>query len=93
MKNKLDTGTTIIIAATFILFAVALSVKGIGKELLLEAGVLLVSIKLIMMSHKNTSDSQSIREDLHRIQSLLQGQVAVAPETRGSYGEGHRNEP
>ena len=72
MKNKLDNGAAIAIAATFVLLAFAPLIKGIGKELLLEAGVLLVSIKLILMLLKNASESLAIREDLHRKRLLLQ---------------------
>ncbi len=71
MLKKLDTGSAVVITLTFVLFFLALFLKGIGKELLLEAGVLLVSIKLIAMSFKNTAESQAIREDLDQILMLL----------------------
>lgn len=70
--KKLDTGTAFVIAVTFGMFVLAIFAKGFGKDLLLEAGVLLVSIKLIMMSFKNSSESQAIREDLDRIVVLLE---------------------
>jgi len=40
---------------TFVLFAVALFAKGFTHDLLLEAGVLLVSVKLILMAYRNTT--------------------------------------
>ena len=71
MRNKLDTGSAVVIALTLVLFVLALFLKGIGKDLLLEAAVLLVSIKLISMSFKNAAESQAIREDLDQILPLL----------------------
>ena len=53
MKKNLDLGNAIIIALTFILFAIALFATGFTKDLLLEAGVLLVSVKIILMGAAN----------------------------------------
>jgi hypothetical protein len=44
----------VVIALTLILFVVALLIKGFTHDLLLEADVFLVSVKLILMSHKNS---------------------------------------
>lgn len=66
------------IGATFGLFVLALFVKGIGKDLLLEAGVLMVSIKLIMMSSKNALQANAIREDLDRIIALMEAQSKLS---------------
>ena len=52
--QHLDTPSRLIISLTMVLFAVALGVKGLGHDLLLEGGVLLVSIKLIIMAYKNS---------------------------------------
>ena len=52
IRKHFDGGSVAVITVTFVLFAVALVVKGMTHDLLLEAGVLLVSIKLIMMSYK-----------------------------------------
>lgn len=51
MRNQFDMGNLLVIALTFILFVAALFLKGITKDLLLEAGVLLVSIKLILFNY------------------------------------------
>jgi len=45
-------GNILVIATTFILFAIALFTTGLTKDLLLESGILLVSIKIIIMSHR-----------------------------------------
>lgn len=71
MQKKLDTGSAVVIAITFVLFILAIFLKGITKDLLLEAGVLLVSMLLISMSFKNAAESQVIREDLGQILVLL----------------------
>ena len=39
MTKHFDLASIIVIVVTFVLFAIALFVKGIAKELLLEAGV------------------------------------------------------
>jgi len=52
--KQFDTGSIFVIIITFILFTVALFIKGFTHDLLLEAGVFLVSVKLILMSYKNS---------------------------------------
>jgi hypothetical protein len=49
-----DPCSSVVIALTLVLFLVSISVKGFTHELLLEAGVFMVSIKLILMAHKNS---------------------------------------
>lgn len=63
----MNIGDMIIIAITFILFVVALFVKGLTKDILLEAGVLLVSIKIIMMSRKQSEVNQDVQRKLNEI--------------------------
>ena len=46
-------------------------VKGLTHDLLLEAGVFLVSVKLIMMSFKNNLYIQDLKKDLNEIKALL----------------------
>ena len=56
MRNflrNLDLVSQLVIVLTFVLFVVALWIKGFGHGLLLEAGVFLISVKLIMMAAKN----------------------------------------
>ena len=55
MKKHFDPGSLIVIIVTFVLFGSALFTKGFTHDLLLEAGVLMVSIKLIMMSYKHST--------------------------------------
>lgn len=71
MRKHFDTGSLVIIIITFILFAVALFTKGFTHDLLLETGVLLVSIKLIVMAYKNSLTSSEITKELHDIKKGL----------------------
>ena len=71
MNKHFDIGSMLIIVATFLLFIVALFVKGLTKDLLLEAGVLLVSIKLIMMAHKTSVVTNEIKKELQEIKKMV----------------------
>jgi hypothetical protein len=51
---------------------VALFVIGFANQLLLETGVLLVSVKIIMMSYKNVQNYEELKKDLHEIKRLLE---------------------
>jgi len=73
MKEHFDSGTLVIIIITFTLFVAALFTKGFTHALLLEAGVLLVSIKLIMMAYKHSVHVDLIERELSEIKELLRG--------------------
>jgi hypothetical protein len=66
-----DAGSIIVIAITFVLFAIALFFTGLTHDLLLEAGILLVSVKLIIMGYKAGVSSESIHRELKEIKDLL----------------------
>jgi hypothetical protein len=79
MHKYLDLGTQLTLAITLVLFTIALFEKGFTHDLLLEAGVFLVSVKLVIMSFKaNASlgavDAQlsAMNASLRRIQESLQ---------------------
>ncbi len=72
MMKYFDTGTILVIVITFILFGVALFSKGFTHDLLLEAGVFLVSVKLILMSYKNGLNHIELQKDLQEIKKLLE---------------------
>lgn len=71
MNAHFDKGSIAIIVITFILFVIALFTKGFVHDLLLEAGVLLVSVKLIIMAYKNSVISKEITEELQEIKNIL----------------------
>lgn len=64
MGKHFDMGSMIVIIVTFILFITALFTKGLTQDLLLEAGVFLVSVKLILMAHKNSVDVKSFQKEI-----------------------------
>ena len=72
MIKNFDAGIIIVIVITVLLFAVALFVKGFTNALLLEAGVLLVSIKLIMMAYRNSINYSDLKKELNEIRRLLE---------------------
>lgn len=66
-----DAGSIVVIAITFLLFTMALFFTGLTHDLLLEAGVFLVSVKLIIMAYKAGVTSESIHSELKEIKNLL----------------------
>jgi len=71
MKKYFDFGSISVIGVTFLLFAVALFTQGITHDLLLEAGVLLVSIKLIMMAYRTAVLYEEIIRELKKLNDCL----------------------
>jgi Flp pilus assembly protein TadB len=71
-RQLLDIGSWITIAVTLVLFAVALLVDGVPHDLLLEAGVFLVSAKLVIMSYKNALASDELKMELQRLREALE---------------------
>jgi hypothetical protein len=72
LRDHFDFWSLVVIALTFTLFIVALFIQGLTHEILLEAGVFLVSLKLIMMSHKNSVLAKKTEFQLERIFANLQ---------------------
>jgi hypothetical protein len=68
----LDPVSLVVIALTLLLFVIASFVKGFTHDMLLECGVFLVSVKLIVMSHKNGVSARLSEERLVKIQNLLE---------------------
>ena len=79
MSKHVDLNSLIIIIITFFLFFIALFVKGLSHDILLEAGVLLVSIKLIMMAYKHRVYIDEINEELQEIKVLIIQQSVQKP--------------
>jgi len=69
--RHLDIVSQLVILTTFVLFVVALFIKGFGHGLLLEAGVFLISVKLIIMAHKNSILAKDLDDRLERIEAML----------------------
>jgi putative effector of murein hydrolase len=71
MIKYFDNGSLIVILITIVLFITALFLKGLTKDILLEAGVLLVSIKLILMAYKTGIQYLDLKKDLNEIKQAL----------------------
>lgn len=72
IRHYFDAGSLLVIFITFALFLAALYSTGFTHDLLLEAGVFLVSVKLILMSYKNAVASDKLHNELAEIRSLIQ---------------------
>jgi hypothetical protein len=72
LRRHVDPASLVVIALTLVLFLAALVVKGLGHDLLLEAGVFLVSVKLIIMAYKGSVANQRLVEDLAAVRSSVQ---------------------
>lgn len=70
-KKHFDTGSLIIIAITIALFTSAWFTTGYSHSLLLEAGVFLVSLKLIMMSYNLYTINKRILSELDEIKRAI----------------------
>ena len=88
MSKHFDMGSMLIILITFVLFTVALFVKGLTQDMLLEAGVLLVSIKLIMMAYKTSVANKEIKQDLQQIKQILGTSGVTGPQSHGTTAGG-----
>ena len=69
--KSLDHQSAIVIILTAVLFAAALFVKGFTHDLFIETGVLLVSVKLILLAQKNARAEENLTQHLLRIEELL----------------------
>jgi hypothetical protein len=67
----IDFWSAVIIVITFVLFTMALFFTGLTHDILLEAGVFLVSVKLIMMAHNNGKSSRKLEAELQLIKELI----------------------
>lgn len=73
MGRWLDKGSIFVVVLTLVLFVVALFVKGFTHDLLLEAGVFLVSVKLIISAYRARQFEEALNGKLDRILERLPG--------------------
>jgi len=69
--KAVDPGSIVVMVVTLILFIAALFTKGFTHDLLLEAGVFLVSVKLILMAYRNTVTAKDLQIELQEIKAIL----------------------
>jgi hypothetical protein len=61
-----------------VLFAVALVVKGLTHDLLLEAGVFLVSVKLVIATYKSSVGTEALLARIDQLGSAIARLEAAA---------------
>ncbi len=86
MTTHLDAATWATLLITLVLFGVALFVKGFGHDLLLEAAVFLVSVKLVLMTCKTSVKSEGLMARLDALKTSLdriEQTMRQPPLTRG----------
>lgn len=66
-----DPWSTVVIFVTFALFVFAIFLKGLKHDVLLEAGVFLVSLKLILLAKANMLTEKRLEQRLIDIQNTL----------------------
>jgi len=71
IRKHVDPGSLLVIFLTLVLFVAALFLKGLSHDLLLEAGVFLVSVKLIIMSYKNAVVSKKLEDRISEVLEML----------------------
>ncbi len=83
--EHLDPASWLVLAVTLALFVTALFVKGLGHDLLLEAGVFVVSVKLVLMMYKSSVTSRHVEGELADIRAALARlEAAATPRTTES---------
>jgi hypothetical protein len=71
LTEHLDYRSIFVLAITLVLFIFSLFAQGLTHDLLLEAGVFLVSMKLIIMAYNNNVQSKAVESRLQSIQATL----------------------
>jgi hypothetical protein len=71
-RNRfIDTGSLIVAVVTLLFFVTALFAKGLTHDLFLEAGVFLVSVKIILMAHRNGVATRDLNQKLDKVLASL----------------------
>ncbi len=68
----LDRASSLTIGLTLVLFLLALFEKGLTHDLLLEAGVFLVSVKLVLAGYKNGHAQRELARRLDEVKALVE---------------------
>ena len=72
IRKHFDLPSVLVIVITLLLFAFALVTGGLTHDLFLEAGVFLVSVKLILGSYRNSVVAKGTRLRLEAIAEAVQ---------------------
>jgi len=91
MNRHLDGGSLAIALITLVLFLAALFTKGLTHDLFLETGVFLVSVKIIIMTYKNSVAVGRLDEKLDAILAGLAGKGAKIDDRQGGTPDGRES--
>ena len=80
MRKHLDAWSLAVTIITLVLFVGALFAQGFTHDLLLEAGIFLVSVKLITMAYKSSVANVAIQEKLAEILEAIRSATRRDPE-------------
>ena len=80
-SKHFDAGSLLVMAITLVLFLTALFTTGLTHDPLLEAGVFPVSVKLILIGHRNSVSNGAIQRKLEEVHSALQRLVLLCAPT------------
>ncbi len=87
MRNihRKDPWTLVVMIVTLLLFIGSLITKGFTHDLLLEAGVFLISVKLMIMAYKNRLTADAIQNQLQEIKVMItkQAKIQLSGRARG----------
>jgi hypothetical protein len=86
-RMHVDGWSALVMAGTLVLFLIALFTVGFTHDLLLEAGVFLVSVKLILVGHKINTSNAAIQQQLQQICAAIQQQTPLSAPPRGVDGD------
>jgi hypothetical protein len=84
-----DTWSLLVMVLTLVLFVIALYTKGFTHDLLLEAGVFLVSVKLLLMAYKHSIATNTMQQKLDALHSAVQRLGATRPPPHVPPPSGH----
>jgi hypothetical protein len=89
MNKPIDLGFLLVMAITLGLFIAALFIKGLSHNLFLEAGVFLVSVKIIIMAYRHSVSFGHLDRKLDAILARL----SKAGRENGKIEYQSRNQP
>ena len=70
-RQRIDLASSVVLIITVVLFIIAAFEKGLTHELLLEAGVFLVSVKLVLSTVHAKIANESIEKKLEALVAAL----------------------
>jgi hypothetical protein len=79
ITGPLGNTSLLVILVTFILFVLALFSQGLTHDILLEAAVFLVSVKLIVMAYRDAKATDSLHKKLDTIMQAIHLECSPEP--------------